>query len=495
MKKLLFILMALLGFMINSNSQTILIDHNCTDISQIPLSEINSVQDNIKWHYAHTAHGEQIVCGLDELEANQSDYAVEIGYSTLPNVPDELCVFDGQEGFTYINPQDYWSSAYGLQYTHDVLDNNPSINVSGFMWCIELEEYSAAQVDHYFSAMALLEADYPGVTFVYFTGNAQADGAAGNNRHLRNEQIRDYCAVNDKVLYDFADIDCWYNGEMNSYEYQGETVPIEHTAYNGNYWTECGHANEISRSMKAQAAWWLMARLNGWSGNNRLELDIKIFLEGAYNGMNMNTNLSNQGLLPLSQPYDVAPWNYFGNESVVSEVLTSIVVDWVLVELRDTTYASLATTETIIGAQAALLLNNGNIVGMDGTNVLQFNSIAITNDLFVAVYHRNHLALLSAAPLGLENGVYSIDFTSDATNTYGSPSGIKEINTGVWGMAGGDFDGNGTVDIDDKTNGWNVQAGDGGYFNGDFNLDGHVDNVDKNSIWGTNLDAGSEIPE
>ncbi len=495
MKKLLFILIVLFGFIINSNSQTILIDHNCTDISQIPSSEINSVQDNIKWHYAHTSHGEQIVCGLDELETSQSEYAVEIGYSNLPNVPDELCVFDGQEGFTYINPQHYWSSAYGLQYTHDVLNHNPSINVSGFMWCIELEEYSAAQVDHYFSAMALLEADYPDVTFVYFTGNAQADGASGYNRYLRNEQIRDYCAANDKVLYDFADIDCWYNGEMNSYEHQGETVPIEHTAYYGNYWTQCGHANEISRSTKAQAAWWLMARLNGWSGNNSLELDVKIFLEGVFNGINMNATLNSQGLLPISQPFDVHPWNYFGDESVVSNMPTSIVVDWVLVELRDTTFASLATSETIIGVQAALLLNNGNVVGMDGTNALQFTSITITNNLFVVIYHRNHLGILSADPLVLDNGVYSVDFTTDGATTYGSPSGIKEINTGIWGMAGGNFDGNGIVDINDKTIGWDLQAGNDGYFNGDFNLDGSVNNVDKNGIWETNLDAESEIPD
>jgi len=55
--------------------------------------------------------------------------------------------------------------------------------------------------------------------------------------------------------------------------------------------------------------------------------------------------------------------------------------------------------------------------------------------------------------------------------------------------------GNGTVDINDKTNGWSLNAGIGGCFNGDFNLDGHVGNVDKNGSWETNLDAGSEIPE
>jgi hypothetical protein len=494
MKKPFITLAILFAFYTFLHSQTVLIDHNCTDVSLIPSAEIDAVQDNIKWHYAHTSHGQQLVCGLISLESNQPEYAFEIDTSHLPVAPGELCIYDGQEsGLAYVNPQHYWSTSTGIQNTHNVLDHNPTINVSGFMWCVELETYSASQVQDYFTAMASLEADYPNVTFVYFTGNAQADGSLGYNRHLRNEEIRQYCAANDKVLYDFADIDCWYNGEMNYYIYSGDTIPIEHTAYNGNYWTECGHANATSREMKANAAWWLLARLNGWSENG-IEIDIKAFLEGAYNGTDMDIYLNELDLIPLSQPFNVAPWNYAGTE-VVTSMPSDDIVDWVLIELRDATDAATADDASIVGHEAAFILRDGSVRNIDGISNLQFDNLSVQQSLFVVVYHRNHLGIMSANPLNITDWVYSYDFTDSEVKTYGNPSGIKELKSGIWGMAGGDFDGNGSIDLDDKTNGWNMQAGSDGYIKADFNLNGLVNNVDKNDIWESNLNAECVIPE
>ena len=477
-------------------SQAILIDHNCTDISKIPSSEIDSVQENMKWHYAHTSHGQQLICGLIALEDEQPEYAFEVDTSHLPVSEGELCIYDGQEnGLVYVNPQHYWSTPTGIQYTHDVLNHNPSINVSGFMWCIELETYTAAQVQDYLATMTSLESDFPEVDFVYFTGNAQTDGSLGYNRHLRNEEIRQYCAANDKILYDFADLDCWYNGEMNYYIYQGDTVPIEHPAYNGNYWTECGHANATSREMKANAAWWLMARLNGWSEDG-IELNIKTFLEGPYNGTGMEVGLNEMGLLPLAQPFNVAPWNYTGTE-LLSVIPSDDVVDWVLIELRDASEASLATETSIIGRQAAFILSDGRVTSIDGVSHLQFDNISVQQSLFVVVYHRNHLGIMSKNPLNITDWVYSYDFSDDSvkTYTYGNSSGITELKSGVWGMAGGDFDCNGSIDLDDKTYGWNNQAGSDGYLNADFDLNGIVNNVDKNGVWQPNLNSNSGIPE
>ena len=43
-----------------------------------------------------------------------------------------------------------------------------------------------------------------------------------------------------------------------------------------------------------------------------ISLNIKVFLGGAYQNSTglMRTNLVNNGLLPVTQPYQGAPWNY-----------------------------------------------------------------------------------------------------------------------------------------------------------------------------------------
>ena len=64
--------------------------------------------------------------------------------------------------------------------------------------------------------------------------------------------------------------------------------------------------------------------------------DLTILLEGPFNGIDMNTTFNDNGILPLNQPYNTAPWYYPGTESVAS-IPNPDIVDWVLVELRDAT--------------------------------------------------------------------------------------------------------------------------------------------------------------
>ena len=62
--------------------------------------------------------------------------------------------------------------------------------------------------------MSTLEADYPGIKFVYMTGHLDGTGSAGN-LNVRNNQIRNYCLHNNKILYDFADIESYDPGWSN----------------------------------------------------------------------------------------------------------------------------------------------------------------------------------------------------------------------------------------------------------------------------------------
>ncbi len=223
-------------------------------------------------------------------------------------------------------------------------------------------------------------------------------------------------------------------------------------------------------------------------------LSIKVWLEGPFFGSGMNIGLSAGGFLPLSQPYNGSPWNYSGTETVTS--IPPNVVDWILVEVRDASSASQATTGTRIARKAAFLKKDGTIVGMDGTSLLQFSN-SITQQLFVVIWHRNHLGILSAIPLAKTGDTYTYDFTTGTTQAYGDSDGYKQWEAGVAVMVAGDGNADGHILSSDKTNVWTPQAAKNGYFSGDFNMDTQVNNIDKNNYWWPNEDEGfnSQVPE
>ena len=239
-----------------------------------------------------------------------------------------------------------------------------------------------------------------------------------------------------------------------------------------------------------------------FSPDTTIYFDLKVLLEGPYNGSDMNTGLNSSGNIPLSQPYNVAPWNYAGTESV--DTIPADVVDWVLIELCDTTDADLATAKTVITRQAAFLLDDGKIVDVNSNGIIagvSVNSngscsiagISVTNNLFVVIFHRNHLPIMSANPVAESDEIFTYDFTTPAGQAFGTDA-QKNIG-GVYAMFAGDGDANGTIESADKNNIWNLQAGMKGYFSGDFNMDGQVMNHDKNDVWFENLNEQTQIPQ
>ena len=247
-------------------SQGLIIDHECTDVSLIPDTWVERVRANIKFHYCHTSHGQQLIEGLRRL-ANPSLPAFDprlrfiVTNYSLPSNPD-LCIMNGQSnGVAGIFAEGYWKDGGDL-ITRASLNANPGVNVSMFMWCRDLDHYSQAQVADYLETMAELEKAFPQVIFVYATGNAESMGEAGYNRHLRNEQIREFCRENNKVLYDFGDLDAWYDNEEATYLYDGQKIPVEHPFYG----TEeiCQHTTYASCENKGRALWWLLAKTAGW---------------------------------------------------------------------------------------------------------------------------------------------------------------------------------------------------------------------------------------
>jgi hypothetical protein len=267
---LLFFLSAALFVLMNASDThgwegdgPLIIEHTCTDFSRIPLMWIDSTKVKMRMYYGHTSHGEQVTEGLRRIEAASPYFAYEMAHRALPDDPNTFCVNDDRS----VSPETYWLTAAGMNRTRDALTSYPAINMSMFMWCDQLMTWSQAQVEEYFDSIESLEAEFPGVTFVYATGHAQGSGAIGYNRYLRNEQIRAYCEANDKVLFDFGDMDAWwYNPatqewEQNTYIYGEVTVPIQHSTYDGDEWA---HTTFESCEVKGRGMWWLATMLSGW---------------------------------------------------------------------------------------------------------------------------------------------------------------------------------------------------------------------------------------
>ena len=227
-----------------------------------------------------------------------------------------------------------------------------------------------------------------------------------------------------------------------------------------------------------------------WDGGGR-EIALTVMLEGPFSGSGMTTGLNNLDFLPLAQPYNTSPWNYSGTESVLN-IPNANIIDWVLIEYRDAPNAASATGATVIGHQAAFLMNDGTIVDMDGISNLDF-PYTINDQLYVVIYHRNHLSVMSADALTESGGIFTYDFTTPSGQAYGADA-QKDLGGGNYGMFSGDANADGSVNELDRIE-WSNEVGNRGYLPEDFHLDGQVYNQDKNDILINNAGNTSQIPE
>ena len=209
-----------------------------------------------------------------------------------------------------------------------------------------------------------------------------------------------------------------------------------------------------------------------------VQLDAKVLLRGAYRPgqASMATDLqtyfsANSGLLPTTDPYGGnVIYNNIGNPAGVAGAL----VDWVKIEIRDAVNPAVK-----LQSKSLLLKPNGSIVDTDGT-LPEF--VGQSSAVRIAIFHRNHLAILSNSIAAFNAGTAVYDFTTalnKASQLQDDPPQMGSIN-GKWYMWAGDINNDLSVDATDMSianNDFLTGLYDQYLFT-DITLDGGVDATD-----------------
>ena len=257
----------------------------------VPESAIQHAKDTLHIGYGHTSHGSQITDGMTGLVefANAGNlgraYSTDLFAWSHDGAGGALHLFEG-DGYGD-GPLDHDAGYYPdwVEETRAFLDNptNAAFNIIMWSWCGQLSGYSSTDLHaQYLYPMSQLEAEYPQVTFVYMTGHLDGTGETGNLAR-RNQEIRQFCAAEEKWLFDFAEIEsydpdgayyldrgaddaCGYDSDGDGSDDANWAQAWQDTHTEGTDWYSCGsaHSEPLNANMKAYAAWWLFARIAGW---------------------------------------------------------------------------------------------------------------------------------------------------------------------------------------------------------------------------------------
>lgn len=278
-----------------ARSTPLIVDHRHTDIWQVPEYAITQAKAGLHIAYGHTSHGSQLITGMggtnNLLDEFMSSNGATPGVYTWNDGPQDGALdlddyaMGGDVGYypDWIdNTRDYLGDADPLTGRGTL---HSDVNVVVWSWCGQVSSYTEEMmVRMYLQPMSELEEEYPGIIFVYMTGHLDGTGSNGN-LHQRNEQIRVFCRENNKVLYDFADIESYDpDGSMNymklmandncDYDIDGDGSRESNWAQDWqgshiegvDWWpSTAAHSQFLNGNLKGYAAWWLWSSLAGWN--------------------------------------------------------------------------------------------------------------------------------------------------------------------------------------------------------------------------------------
>jgi len=276
---------------INLCYSQIIINHTNTNITSLTEAEIVDAKQILHIAYGHTSHGSQVTDGMTSLVtfANNGGKGMNYSYNIFRwnngGSSGALDLHDYAMGGDVGYFPDWRDNTLNYLGAVDPLtgrgENNPDVNVIMWSWCGQAAGYSETDmINKYLTPMSLLETTYWGVKFIYMTCHLNGTGASGN-LNLRNEQIRNYCLANNKILYDFADIEsydpdgltnymllyandnCDYDSDNNGSLDKNWATAWQNTHTQNVDWYSCScqHSQSLNGNQKAYAAWVLFVEI------------------------------------------------------------------------------------------------------------------------------------------------------------------------------------------------------------------------------------------
>ncbi len=193
-------------------------------------------------------------------------------------------------------------------------------------------------------------------------------------------------------------------------------------------------------------------------------------------------SVSGFGVLPATDPYL--------SQVTVKDALPATMVDWVLVELRSS--VSGATVASAVGC----LLSDGSVTDTTGLAGLTFEGLESSASYYIVVKHRNHLSIMSATAVQIDetNGTPEFDFTAGSAYSTGDQGLAQKLVGSEYAMYAGDGDDNDAIQTADKSLFWDIQAGLSGYRPADFDLNGFVQTNDNSAFYQYNVGKASQVP-
>lgn len=220
----------------NSWAQTVKADHSTVDAQAIPSESLGAARA-LRMSFSHASVGGNIWSGLQTLGSNSA--------FAFPNWK------DNNRG----NPG--WQAKI-TQFETWVADHINDFDVFQNKFCYIDQD---ADFGTYRDSMNALAAKYPAKTFVWWTMPIMTNDGDNTKRQAFNQQVRAYCAANNRPLFDLADIES-HKSDQSAVTSSGVEAQDPEQSSDG------GHLSALGASRAAQAQWVLMAQITGWKPGN-----------------------------------------------------------------------------------------------------------------------------------------------------------------------------------------------------------------------------------